>query len=92
MPSQLLNYYEAIEQASQDMLEAARNGMLSLWPLDCALVSPAGAPFMPFQSDSPDFSTGLRFSLYNNKWGTNFPMWWAGSIAFRFILALGTEG
>ena len=26
MPSQLLNYYEAIEQASQDMLEAARNG------------------------------------------------------------------
>ena len=26
MPSQLLNYYEAIEQASQDMLEAARSG------------------------------------------------------------------
>ena len=73
-------------------IEAARNGMLSLWPLDCALVSPAGAPFMPFQSDSPDFSTGLRFNLYNNKWGTNFPMWWDGSIAFRFILALGTEG
>ncbi len=26
MPSQLLNYYEAIEKASQDMLEAARGG------------------------------------------------------------------
>lgn len=26
MPSQLLNYYEAIEKASQDMLEAARSG------------------------------------------------------------------
>ncbi len=26
MNSPLLNYYEAIEQASQDMLEAARNG------------------------------------------------------------------
>ena len=26
MPSRLLNYYEAIEQASQDMLEAARCG------------------------------------------------------------------
>jgi flagellar protein FliT len=26
MSSQLLNYYEAIEQASQDMLDAARNG------------------------------------------------------------------
>ena len=26
MPSQLLNYYEAIEKASQDMLDAARSG------------------------------------------------------------------
>jgi len=26
MTTQLLNYYEAIERASQDMLEAARNG------------------------------------------------------------------
>ena len=26
MHSQLLNYYEAIERASQDMLDAARNG------------------------------------------------------------------
>ena len=26
MPSRLLNYYEAIEQASQDMLDAARCG------------------------------------------------------------------
>ncbi len=26
MQSQLLNYYEAIERASQDMLDAARNG------------------------------------------------------------------
>ena len=26
MPSQLLSYYEAIEKASQDMLEAARGG------------------------------------------------------------------
>jgi flagellar protein FliT len=26
MGSQLLNYYEAIERASQDMLDAARNG------------------------------------------------------------------
>lgn len=31
MPSQLLNYYEAIEQASQDMLEAARSGNWDRW-------------------------------------------------------------
>jgi hypothetical protein len=73
-------------------IEAARSGTLSVWPLDCALVSPAGAPFIPFQPDIPDFASGLRFNLYNNKWGTNFPMWWEGSIAFRFILELGREG
>ena len=28
MPSQLLNYYEAIEKASQDMLDAARKRQL----------------------------------------------------------------
>ena len=57
-------------------------------PLDCALVGPAGAPFMPFQPDRPDWSSGARFNLYNNKWGTNFPMWWEGSIAFRFVISL----
>lgn len=56
-------------------------------PLDCALVGPAGAPFMPLQSDRPDWSFGARFNLYNNKWGTNFPMWWEGSIAFRFVIS-----
>jgi hypothetical protein len=43
---------------------------------------------MPFQPDVPDYSRGVRFNLYNNKWGTNFPMWWEGSLAFRFVLAI----
>jgi hypothetical protein len=30
----------------------------------------------------------VRFNLYNNKWGTNFPMWSEGSLAFRFVLAI----
>jgi len=55
--------------------------------LDAALVAPAGAPFMPFQPEPPDLSQGVRINLYN-KWGTNFPMWWQGSIAFRIVLHL----
>jgi len=62
---------------------------LELRLLDAALVAPASAPFLPFQPEILDFSAGLRVNLYNNKWGTNFPMWWEGSIAFRFILTLG---
>ena len=70
-------------------VEAVRAGTLELELLDAALVSPAEAPFLPFQPEKPDFSAGLRINLYNNKWGTNFPMWWEGSIAFRFRLTLG---
>lgn len=57
--------------------------------LDAALVAPAATPFMPFQSERPDYARGLRVNLYNNKWGTNFPMWWEGDAGFRFILTLG---
>ena len=44
-------------------------------PLDTALVGPERAT----SCDSPGpaaFGPGMRFVLYNNKWGTNFPMWW----------------
>jgi len=56
--------------------------------LDSALVAPAGAPFMPFQPELPDFGAGMRINLYNNKWGTNFPMWWEGDLLSRIVLRL----
>lgn len=71
-------------------VEAARSGRLMIEPMDSMLVSPEGAPFIPFQPERPDFSAGLRFNLYNNKWGTNFPMWWEGSVAFRFVVQIAS--
>ncbi|MBK1793206.1 DUF5054 domain-containing protein [Devosia sp. WQ 349] len=74
-------------------IEAARTTFdqieLTIEPIDSALVCPAGSDFIPFQPEIPDFSQGLRFNLYNNKWGTNFPMWWDGTVQFRFVLTLG---
>ncbi|WDR01304.1 DUF5054 domain-containing protein [Devosia algicola] len=64
------------------------SGQLTVSLLDSALVAAASAPFMPFQQDVPDYDQGLRFNLYNNKWGTNFPMWWEGTIIFRVLLTL----
>ncbi|QDZ11915.1 DUF5054 domain-containing protein [Devosia ginsengisoli] len=69
-------------------VEAIRSDAVAVTPLDSALVAPAGAPFLPFQPERPDFGAGMRFNLYNNKWGTNFPMWWEGSLALRFVLDL----
>lgn len=68
---------------------AVRSGGISLRPLDTPLVGPAGGPFMPFNRKPPDLSSGLRFNIHNNKWGTNFPMWWEGDLTARFVLSLG---
>lgn len=57
-------------------------------PLDTPLVAPAGGDFMTYDPAPPDLSAGLRFNLYNNRWGTNFPMWWEGSFKARFVLTL----
>ncbi|WEK02796.1 MAG: DUF5054 domain-containing protein [Candidatus Devosia phytovorans] len=75
-------------QAVTAMRARLGQGALTVTPLDAALVAPALAPFMPFQPEVPDFGQGVAFNLYNNKWGTNFPMWWEGSQVFRFILRL----
>ncbi|MFC3704880.1 DUF5054 domain-containing protein [Devosia honganensis] len=76
-------------QAVEAVAAAIGDLPLRLDLLDAALVAPAGAPFLPFQPERPDFGPGLRVNLYNNKWGTNFPMWWEGDARFRFVLALG---
>jgi hypothetical protein len=56
--------------------------------VDAALVAPVAGGFMTYLPDRADWSQGLRVNLYNNKWGTNFPMWWEGEARFRFRLAL----
>ncbi len=63
-------------------------GHLIATPLDSALAAPAAAPFIPYQPDVPVYDEGLRFNLYNNKWGTNFPMWWEGTAVFRMVLTI----
>jgi hypothetical protein len=70
---------------------SARVGGVKLMvePLDTPLVAPAGSAFMPFEKGVPDLSQGVRFNLHNNKWGTNFPMWWEGDLVARFVVRVG---
>jgi hypothetical protein len=69
-------------------VSAARGGSIEFTPLDTPLVAPTSTPFMGFDPEPPDLSRGLRFTLYNNKWGTNFPMWWEGDLAARFVVRI----
>lgn len=57
-------------------------------PLDTPIVAPLDWPFMVFNPAPPKLDAGLRFNIHNNKWGTNFPMWWGGSFVARFIVEI----
>jgi hypothetical protein len=64
---------------------------IALTPLDTPLAAPADWPFMAYNPNRPDFAPGIRFCLYNNKWGTNFPMWWEGDFKARFQIRISAR-
>jgi len=39
-----------------------------------------------FSNSQPDLSAGIHSSLFNNAWGTNYIMWYAEDMRFRYIL------
>jgi hypothetical protein len=75
--------------AQLQAVAAVRTDTLELRPLDTPLVAPADADFMVFHKTPTPYRVGLRFCIHNNKWGTNFPMWWGTpSFTIRFRLTL----
>ncbi|NOG48471.1 MAG: hypothetical protein HND48_02750 [Chloroflexi bacterium] len=53
------------------------------------LVAPGRPSLLDFHNRLPDMSGGVHFNLYNNVWGTNFPMWFEDDARFRFVLRAG---
>lgn len=68
--------------------EIADAPALVVEPLDTPLVAPQSWDFMTFCKGLPSFEEGIRFNLHNNKWGTNFPMWWEGDFSARFRISV----
>ena len=60
----------------------------SIDTLDAPLVAPGEPSLLNFNSHLPPLSKGMHFNLYNNIWGTNFPMWYDDDARFRFNLHL----
>jgi len=54
--------------------------------LDAPLVAPGRPSLLDFNNDLPNLQHGMHFNLYNNVWGTNFPMWFGEDCRFRFII------
>ncbi|MEZ4637949.1 MAG: DUF5054 domain-containing protein [Caldilineaceae bacterium] len=70
-------------------VDTVRNGMLHIETWDAALMSPGAPKLLNFQNKNPDLRGGVHFNLYNNVWGTNFPMWYDDDARFRFRLSFG---
>jgi hypothetical protein len=61
---------------------------IDLESLDCPIVAPGVPSLLNFNDQLPDLSKGWHFNLFNNKWGTNFPTWYADDAKFRFTIRM----
>lgn len=59
--------------------------------LDASLAAFAEPSLLTFNQEIPQTEKGVFFNLYNNVWGTNFPMWYEEDARFRFVLDIGLE-
>lgn len=51
---------------------------------DAPLVAPGQPALLDFHDQPPEMRGGVHVNLYNNVWGTNFPMWFEDDALFRF--------
>ncbi|HZQ07734.1 MAG TPA: DUF5054 domain-containing protein [Anaerolineae bacterium] len=52
---------------------------------DTPLVAPGERSLLHFNNRQPSLTCGMHFLLYDNVWGTNFPMWYDEPARFEFI-------
>lgn len=81
---------ENVVQNGQMLLHATDKGVIydeiSIETLDAVLVAPQMPSLLNFSNQRPQDSDGVYFNLYNNVWGTNFPMWYSEDARFRFVI------
>jgi hypothetical protein len=53
---------------------------------DAPLIAPGEPALLNFTNRQPPLQHGMHVNLYNNVWGTNFPMWYDEDARFRFEL------
>lgn len=66
--------------------DEVRAGGVVIETLDAALVVPERGRLLEFDGRLPRTDAAVSFNLYNNQWGTNFPMWNDEDARFRFVI------
>jgi hypothetical protein len=67
--------------------DRVRAGDFILRSLDAPLVAPGKGSLLNFVQRVPPAPAGVSVNLYNNIWGTNFPMWYQNDAVFRFEIS-----
>ena len=75
-----------LHAVGQGVRYADRRGSLTIETLDAPLVAPGERSLLDFDNRRPPLHSGMHFNLYNNLWGTNFPMWYGEDARFRFVI------
>jgi hypothetical protein len=77
--------YHAIERAEY----RGGDGCYLVSPLDSPLAALGKPKMLRFDDRFEDPSGGIYFNIFNNIWGTNFPMWLEGEGRSRFVIERG---
>lgn len=59
-------------------------GRIRITSLDAPLVTVGERNLLNYSVTRPDIRNGVHFCLFNNVWGTNYSMWFEGSLTYRF--------
>lgn len=73
------------------MMYEDNHARLTIKSLDAPLVAPGEPSLLDFNNRQPATNKGMHFNLYNNVWGTNFPMWYEDDARFRFSVRWHTD-
>lgn len=79
-----------LHAVEEQIVYTERKARFTLRTLDAPLVAPGRAELFDIPADPPDMRGGAHINLYNNKWNTNFPLWWEGDASFRFRMEFGS--
>ena len=66
-------------------------GRVRITSYDAPLIAVGERSVLNYSTKLPDIKGGVHFCLFNNVWGTNFSMWFEGSLTYRFKIELLTE-
>ncbi len=61
-----------------------RGGTVRITSFDAPIAVVGQPKMLNYSIELPDLNGGVHFCLFNNLWGTNFSMWWGGSLTYRF--------